>query len=119
MLAYGAVIHVGPLGGIANYTPLRYQGLVAHLQRDQDKLLSRIKKIRGQLNAVEAAISDESECSDVLMRLAACHGALKGLMVEIIEGHIRFHVVDPDQRPDSKRARATGELIEVLRTYLR
>ena len=53
------------------------------------------------------------------MTLSSCHGALKGLMVEILEGHIRNHVVDPDQRPDSKRARAAAELIEVLHSYLR
>lgn len=92
---------------------------MAHLKRDRDKLLARIKKIRGQLNAVETAITEDDECANVLMTLAACHGALNGLTVEIIEGHIRFHVVDPDQRPDSKRAKATTELIEVLRAYLR
>jgi len=78
-----------------------------------------VKKIRGQLNAVEASIADDDDCSKVLMTLAACRGALKALLVEILEGHIRFHVVDPDQRPDSKRARATAELIDVLRAYLR
>lgn len=92
---------------------------MAHLKRDREKLLARVKRIRGQLNAVEKAITDEGECSDVLMTLSACHGALKGLMVEILEGHIRDHVVDPDQRPDSKRAQATAELIEVLHSYLR
>ena len=92
---------------------------MAHLKREREKLLARVKKLRGQLNAVETAITEDAECSDVLMTLAACHGALKGLMVEILEGHIRFHVVDPDQRPDSKRAKATAELIDVLRAYLR
>ena len=92
---------------------------MAHLSRDREKLLNRIKKIRGQLGAVETAITEDVECSDVLMTLAACRGALNGLMLEILEGHIRFHVVDPNQRRDSKRAKATAELIEVLRAYLR
>jgi DNA-binding FrmR family transcriptional regulator len=92
---------------------------VAHLAHDQDKLLARVKKIRGQLNAVEKAITDNDECADTLMTLASCHGALNGLMLEILEGHIRHHVVDPDQRPDTKRAQASAQLIEVLRTYLR
>ena len=92
---------------------------MAHLKRDRDKLLARVKKIRGQLNAVEKALVGDDACSQVLMTLAACRGALNGLMVEILEGHIRFHVVDPEQRPDSDRAQATAELIEVLRTYLR
>ena len=92
---------------------------MAHLKRDREKLLARVRKIRGQLNAVESAISDDDDCSRVLMTLAACRGALNGLMVEILEGHIRFHVVAPDQRPESKRAQATAELIEVLRAYIR
>lgn len=92
---------------------------MAHLQRDQDKMLARVKKIRGQLNAVEAAITEHDDCTRVLNTLAACRGALNGLMVEILEGHIRFHVAAPDQRPDSKRAKATDELIDVLRSYLR
>ncbi len=73
---------------------------MAHLRRDRDKLLARVKKIRGQLNAVEASIADDDDCSKVLMTLAACRGALNAL-------------------PDSKRARATAELIDVLRAYLR
>jgi DNA-binding FrmR family transcriptional regulator len=92
---------------------------VAHIERGRAKLLARVKKIRGQLNAVEAAIEEHDDCSRVLNTLAACRGALNGLMVEILEGHIRHHVVDPDQRLDSKRAQATDELIDVLRSYLR
>ncbi len=92
---------------------------VAHLKRDQEKLLARVKKIRGQLNAVETAIVEHEDCTDVLMTLAACHGAMNALMVEILEGHIRDHVLDPTVRPDSKRAQATNELIDVIRTYLK
>ena len=92
---------------------------MAHLERDRDKLLARVKKIRGQLNAVEKSLVADDDCAQVLMTLASCRGALNGLLVEIIESHIRFHVVDPDQRPGSDRAQATAELIEVLRTYLR
>lgn len=92
---------------------------MAHTSRDREKLLARVKKIRGQLNAVETALTGGEECSQVLMTLAACRGALNGLMLEIVEGHIRFHIVDPDQRPTSKPAQAAAELIEVLRTYLR
>jgi DNA-binding FrmR family transcriptional regulator len=93
---------------------------MGHSERQREKLLARVKKIRGQLNAVEAALAEDQECSQVLMTLAACRGGLNSLMLEIVEGHIRFHIVDPDLRPpSSKQAQATTELIEVLRTYLR
>jgi hypothetical protein len=40
-------------------------------------------------------------------------------MVEVIEGHIRFHVVDPDHRPTSEQAQAAQELIDVIKAYLK
>lgn len=94
-------------------------GVMAHTTGDRDQLVTRVKKIRGQLNAVESSLLEDDDCSHVLMTLAACRGSLNGLMREIIEGHIRFHIVDPDHKPSSKQARATAELIEVLRSYLR
>jgi hypothetical protein len=36
----------------------------------------------------------------------------------VIEDHIRMHVIDPAQRPDSEARRATEELIDVVRSYL-
>jgi FrmR/RcnR family transcriptional regulator, repressor of frmRAB operon len=55
----------------------------------------------------------------VLQRLAACRGALGGLLVEILDGHLRQHIVDPDKRPRSPQTDAAEELIGVIRSYLR
>ena len=92
---------------------------MAHTQRNKDKLLARIARIRGQLNAAQAALEEERECAEVLQVLAACRGALSSLVAEVIEDHVRFHVADPAERPGTKRAEAVEQLIEVLRTYLR
>jgi DNA-binding FrmR family transcriptional regulator len=92
---------------------------MAHTQRNKDKLLARIARIRGQLNAAQAALEEERECAEVLQLLAACRGALGSLVAEVIEDHVRFHVADPAERPGTKRAEAVEQLIEVLRTYLR
>ncbi len=54
-----------------------------------------------------------------LHTIAACRGAIDGLMAEVLEGHIRFHVVDPDHHPTSERAKATQELIDVIKMYLK
>jgi DNA-binding FrmR family transcriptional regulator len=51
--------------------------------------------------------------------IAACRGAINGLMAEVLEGHVRFHVLNPDQRPTSGQARAVQELIDVVNTYLK
>jgi len=92
---------------------------MGHTTQAKNKLINRIKRIRGQLNAVETALEHDADCSAVLQTLAACRGGLNGLMVEIVEGHIRFHIVDPDKRPSTDQAKATHELIDVLRAYLK
>ncbi len=92
---------------------------MAHTIRDKKKLLNRVRRIRGQIDAVEKGLEQEHDCSSILLTIAACRGAINGLMAEIIEGHIRFHVVDPDHQPTSEKSRAAQELIDVVKTYLK
>jgi DNA-binding FrmR family transcriptional regulator len=92
---------------------------MAHIIRDKKKMLNRVRRIRGQLEAIEGAIEREADCSDILHTISACRGAINSLMAEVLDGHIRFHVIDPDQDPRSEKAKAAQELIDVLRAYLR
>jgi FrmR/RcnR family transcriptional regulator, repressor of frmRAB operon len=92
---------------------------MAHTIRDKKKLLNRVRRIQGQIAAVEKALDQEQDCSTILLTIAACRGAINSLMAEIIEGHIRFHVVDPDRQPTTEKAKAAQELIEVIKAYLK
>jgi FrmR/RcnR family transcriptional regulator, repressor of frmRAB operon len=92
---------------------------MAHIIRDKQKLLNRLRRIGGQVHAIERAVEEEKDCSIVLQTIAACRGALNGLMAEVVEGHIRHHLVDPDRRPTSDQARAARELIDVVNSYLK
>lgn len=92
---------------------------MAHTIRDKKKLLQRISRIRGQVNAIENALKEEKDCSVVLLTLAACRGAMNSLMAEILEGHIRLHVLDPKRKPTSVQADAAQELIDVIKSYLK
>jgi len=92
---------------------------MAHIIRDKDKLLNRVRRIRGQVEGIEKSLEEGADCSYVLHTIAACRGAIDGLMSEVLEGHIRFHVVDPDHNPTSERAKAAQELIDVIRMYLK
>ena len=92
---------------------------MAHTIRDKKKLLNRVRRIRGQIDAVEKALEREEDCTMILMTIAACRGAINSLMAEVIEGHIRFHVVDPDHQPTSEKAKAAQELIDVVKAYLK
>lgn len=92
---------------------------MAHTTREKSKLIARVRRIRGQAEAVERALEAETGCSEVLQLIASMRGAMNGLMAEVMEDHIRMHVVDPVRDPDADRAKGAEELIDVVRTYLK
>jgi FrmR/RcnR family transcriptional regulator, repressor of frmRAB operon len=92
---------------------------MAHTTRDKQKLLVRVRRIGGQVKAIERALESEQDCFKVLQILAACRGALNGLMVELIEGHVRFHVLPPNHRKNSPQVEAAEELIEIMQAYMK
>ena len=92
---------------------------MAHTVRDKKKLLNRVKRLLGQVEGVQRALADEADCTDIMQRIAAARGAMDSLMAEVVEGHIREHMIDPDRRPTSSEARAAQELIDVVKGYVR
>jgi DNA-binding FrmR family transcriptional regulator len=92
---------------------------MAHTTKDKERLLVRTRRIRGQVEAIERALESEQECAGILQLMAACRGALNGLMAEIMEGHVRFHVLSPGKRVNSPEAQAAEELVGVIRAYLK
>jgi FrmR/RcnR family transcriptional regulator, repressor of frmRAB operon len=92
---------------------------MAHTIKNKSRLIARIRRIKGQVEAVERALDAEIGCADVLMLVASLRGAVNGLSAEVMEDHIRNHVVNPDTERDPERAKGAAELIEVVRTYLK
>jgi DNA-binding FrmR family transcriptional regulator len=92
---------------------------VSHTIHEKSKLLNRVRRIRGQIEAIERALEQEIGCTDVMQLIAGVRGAINGLMGEVMEDHIRMHVIDPGRRPNSDRAQAAEELIDVVRSYLK
>lgn len=92
---------------------------MSHTTKQKPKLLGRIRRLKGQMEAVERALEAEAPCGEILNLVASVRGAVNGLMVELIEDHIRQHVVDPDKEADSDRGQGAAELIGVVRTYLK
>ena len=93
---------------------------MAHTTKNKKKLLNRVRRIRGQVDAIERALEEETEeCFAILQTIASCRGAINGLIAEIIEGHIRFHVIDPKHKPTRDQSEAAQELIDVVNTYLK
>src|SRR5438094_3085162 len=90
---------------------------LSHTKREKLKLLNRVRRARGQIEAVERALEEEKGCANVLHLIVAARGALSSLMTEVIEDHIRLHVVDPAR--DAERSRGAEELIEAVQAYLK
>lgn len=92
---------------------------MSHTIKEKAKLLGRVRRIKGQMEAVERALEAEMECGEILQLVASVRGAINGLTVELIEDHIVHHVVDPNKEPDAERAKGAADLIDVVRTYLK
>ncbi len=89
--------------------------VMAHTIREKAKILARVHRITGQLKAFAKAIESEQDCYHVMQLLASCRGALNGLMGDIVEGHVREHIVEADNK---KVAIKSGEdLIEIMRSF--
>lgn len=71
------------------------------------------------MNAIERSLEEERDCSSILQTVAACRGALNGLMSELIEGHVRSHVLGSDRKPSADQTKAADDLIDVVKAYLK
>jgi len=85
---------------------------------EKQKLLSRIKRLGGQIDAVQRSVTEGDECADILMLLAAIRGGVNSLMAEILEDHIRLHITHPGRRTESTEE-LTEDLIGLVRAYLK
>ena len=92
---------------------------MSHVAAEKAKLLNRIRRLRGQIQAIERAIEADDECADVLQQATSCRGALDGFIAEVIEDHIREHMVDPSAGRETPQALAAEELIEIVHQYLK
>lgn len=91
---------------------------MAHTIKGRKQLMTRVRRIKGQAEALERALDQGSECAAILQQIAAIRGAVNGLMAEVLEGHLRDHLgpdaVDPQQRTDD-----IEQVISVLRSYMK
>ena len=91
---------------------------MGHVAQEKQKLLNRINRLRGQIEAIGRAVEADAECARVLQQATACRGALDGFIAEVIEDHIREHMVDPAAGGDDPRTQAAEELVAIVHAYL-
>jgi DNA-binding FrmR family transcriptional regulator len=90
----------------------------SEVSKEKQKLLSRIKRLGGQVAAVERSVTEGDECADILMLLAAIRGGVNSLMAEILEDHIRLHITHPNSGTETPEE-LTEDLISLVRAYLK
>ncbi|MBO9687591.1 metal/formaldehyde-sensitive transcriptional repressor [Roseateles chitosanitabidus] len=91
---------------------------MAHTITGKKGLLTRVRRIAGQVAALERALESEAECAGVLQQIAAIRGATNGLMAEVLEGHVREHLGDPSHSPETREA-DMDLVIDAVRRYIR
>ena len=90
---------------------------MAHTIKEKSKLLARVRRIRGQIEAIERGLDAEISCSDILQLVASVRGAVNGLTGELLEDHIRNHVLAAKNAEE--RVVGAEELVDVVRAYLK
>jgi FrmR/RcnR family transcriptional regulator, repressor of frmRAB operon len=86
--------------------------------REKTKLVNRLRRIRGQVDAIQRALEADASCATLLQQATACRGALSGFIAEVLEDHIRDHVVDPAAPHSDPRKQAAEELVEIVHSFL-
>ena len=92
---------------------------MTHTVREKAKLLARVRRMKGQVEAIERALETEAGCEQVMQLIAGVRGAMAGLMAEVVEDHVRTHLVDPQKHPGALDEDAAEELLAVVRRYLK
>jgi DNA-binding FrmR family transcriptional regulator len=91
---------------------------MSHLEREKQKLIARIKRIRGQVDSIERSLTTDDDCADVLMLLANVRGGINSLMAEVLEDHIRLHMLT-NEKTAMPSAELAEDLIGLVRAYLK
>jgi DNA-binding FrmR family transcriptional regulator len=93
-------------------------GDMPHIVHDKKKLLSRVRRIKGQVEALEKALEEAPDCAAVLQQITSIRGAVNGLIGQVLEGHIREHLGAEAVVPEQRR-QDVEQVISVLHSYLK
>jgi DNA-binding FrmR family transcriptional regulator len=92
---------------------------MAHAIHEKQKLLNRVRRLRGQVDALERALEAEESCTQIMRLLTAARGAMNGMMAEVVEDHIQMHMMEANRKPSREEIEAADELVDVLRSYIK
>ncbi|ENB4595358.1 formaldehyde-responsive transcriptional repressor FrmR [Escherichia coli] len=85
---------------------------------EKKKVLTRVRRIRGQIDALERSLEGDAECRAILQQIAAVRGAANGLMAEVLASHIR-ETFDRNDCYSREVSQSVDDTIELVRAYLK
>lgn len=88
---------------------------------EKKRALTRLKRIKGQAEALEKAISAGTDCGKLLQQIAALRGAANGLMADVLDSHLRETFI-PAKSKKLKNIDVEKEIktvTTIMRTYLK
>ena len=91
---------------------------VTAASKEKQKLIARAHRIRGQVDAIERSLSQPEHCAEVLMLLANIRGGINSLMAEVLEDHIRLHLL-PTDKSLAQPQELAEDMIDLVRAYLK
>jgi DNA-binding FrmR family transcriptional regulator len=91
---------------------------MAHTVKGKKALLTRVRRIKGQAEALERALNQDVECNAILQQITAIRGAINGLMLEVLEGHMRDHL-GPHVSHTNQREEDLEQVLRVMRSYMK
>jgi FrmR/RcnR family transcriptional regulator, repressor of frmRAB operon len=86
---------------------------------DRQKLINRVRRLAGQIEALERAVENDAGFTEVMRLLTAGRGAMNSIMAEVVEDHIQAHMLGRDRKPSRDEIEAAEELLDVLRSYIK
>ncbi|MGY4494472.1 formaldehyde-responsive transcriptional repressor FrmR [Pseudomonas sp. TE3610] len=89
-----------------------------HSPAEKKRVLGRVRRVRGQLDALENALEQGAECGPVLQQIAALRGAVNGLMAGVLESHLREEFTNLVETTEEQRS-SIDEVVSLVRTYLK
>ncbi len=97
---------------IATY-PLGVYTLFMHgIHKDNKKIITRLKRIIGQLQGVEKMIKDDTYCIDIITQTSAIKSAVSALEDEMLESHLSHCLQAPENKGKMKQMQE-----EIIKVY--
>lgn len=91
---------------------------MSHLTHNNSQLLARVRRLKGQIAAIERMLEERKECYKVLQNVAACRGALNALTIELLNEHIEHHIEEESTASEPVKTSAR-EVKAIIASYLK